>query len=333
MADFAASNIRGALMALLAFGLYATHDAVVKYLGAAYSPLQIIFFSTLFAFPLLALMLVRDRTDGNLWPRRPGWVFLRAGVAVVNVACGFYAFSVLPLAQAYAIFFVMPMLVTLLAIPMLGERIGIRRGIAIAVGLVGVLIVLQPGRAPLGLGQLAALAAAATGAFVSVVIRKIGAEERSAVLMIYPMIANFVAMGIALPFVYRPLPVEHLGLLALMSGLGFLGGLSIIAAYRHAPAVIVAPMHYSQMLWAALYGWLFFGEGLDPATGLGAAVIVASGLYIVLREDTPRVSQTRPVLQSGQRTDSVSVFKLSHLLKPRDRNGTDGGRGSGGQDG
>jgi S-adenosylmethionine uptake transporter len=311
------NHLKGAAASLMAFGLYASHDALVKYLGATYAPFQTIFYSTLFAFPLVTVMLMRDREAGTLRPRHPGWVAARTGVAVINVICGFYAFSVLPLAQAYAVFFAMPLLITLMAIPMLGERVGIHRGLAVVAGLIGVLIVLRPGHAPLGLGQLAALGAATAGAFVSVVLRKIGGEERSAVIMLYPMVANFVVMIFFLPFVYRPMPVEHLGLLGLMSLLGFSGGLFIILAYRSAPAVIVAPMQYSQIIWAALYGVLFFDERIDTWTLAGTAVIVLSGIYIVLREGTPRVSENRPVLESRPRAEVGVIPRLTGRLLRR----------------
>jgi S-adenosylmethionine uptake transporter len=313
------SQLRGALLSLTAFGLYATHDAAVKFLGSSYSPIQIIFFSTLLSFPLVTLMLMRDPTDGNLRPRHPWWVAARTGAAILNVLSGFYAFSVLPLAQAYAVFFAMPLMITLLAIPMLGERIGPRRGVAVCVGLVGVLIVLRPGSAEIGLGQLSALVAAATGAFVSVVVRKIGQEERSAVLMLYPMVANFIFAAAILPFVYRPLPFDHLALLALMSALGFAGGLFIIAAYRTAPAIIVAPMHYSQIVWAALYGSLFFNESVDGWTLAGTTVIILSGIYIVLREDSPTVSKNRPVLASPTRAETGIFPRLLGRILPRER--------------
>ncbi|MGL4238992.1 DMT family transporter, partial [Tabrizicola sp.] len=150
----AQSNMRGALLSLLAFALYATHDVVVKVLGGSYSPFQIIFFSGLLSFPIVTIMLMSDRTDGNLIPRHPWWTALRTFTAVLTGLFGFYAFSVLPLAQTYSILFAMPLLITLLAIPILGEKVGLRRGIAVAVGLIGVLIVLRPGSAELGLGHL-----------------------------------------------------------------------------------------------------------------------------------------------------------------------------------
>ena len=213
-------NLRGALFSLVAFGIYATHDVVIKFLGADYSSFQIIFFSGLLGFPLVSLMLMSDRSDGNLIPRHPWWSLIRSITAVTTGAAGFYAFSVLPLAQTYAILFAMPLLITLLAIPMLGEKVGMRRGIAVFVGLIGVLVVLRPGSAELSFGHLAALGAAVTGALNSLIVRKIGSAERAAVLMLYPMLASVFATGAMMPFVYKPMPVEHLGLMGVIAGLG-----------------------------------------------------------------------------------------------------------------
>lgn len=313
------SNLRGALLSLAAFGVYATHDVVVKFLGDTYSPFQTIFFSGLLSFPLVTMLLMSDRTDGTLIPRHPWWSALRSISAVATGVMGFFAFSQLPMAQCYAIFFAMPLLITLMAIPMLGEKVGIRRGLAVVVGLLGVMVVLRPGSAPLGLGHLAALGAAFTGALTSVIVRKIGPEERSVVLMLYPMVLSFIAMGLTMPFVYVPMPVEHLGLAGVIALLGMIGALLSIAAYRTAPAVIVAPMQYSQIMWAALYGWLFFGEQVDSWTWAGTAVIVASGIYIVLREGTPSVSRNRPVLENRSRLDIGTMPRISLWLKRIDR--------------
>lgn len=315
----ASQTVKGAALSLAAFALYATHDVVVKFLGASYSPFQTIFFAGLLTFPLVSVMLLTDRSGGTLIPRHPGWSLLRTLTAVLNGIAGFYAFSMLPLAQCYAIFFAMPVLITLMAIPLLGEKIGLRRGIAVVVGLIGVGIVLRPGDVDLNLGHLAALTAALMGAMTSVIVRKIGHAERSVVLMLYPMMGNFVVMALALPFVYRPMPIEHLGLLAVMAGLGLMAGLLIIMAYRMAPAVIVAPMQYSQILWAALFGSLLFGEEIDLWTGIGAAVIIASGIYIVLREGTPKVSENRPVLETRSRFDAGSFPRISLWIRFFDR--------------
>lgn len=309
------NNVKGALLALLSFAIFATHDVVVKFLGEAqYSPIQIIFFSVLFGFPLVTLMLMRDRTDGNLRPRHPWWTALRTGSAVVTGVTAFYAFSVLPLAQTYAILFAAPLLITLLAIPILGEKVGIRRGLAVVAGLAGVLIVLRPGAAPLGLGHAAALAAAVFSSLASVIVRKIGAEERSVVLLLYPMVANFIVLGCALPFVYQPMPIEHLGMIGIIALFGFVAMLLIIAAYRTAEAVIVAPMQYSQMIWAAIFGYLIFEETPDRYTLIGAGVIIASGIYIVLREGRAKASRTTPVLRTQSRHETGTLPRISTLM-------------------
>jgi S-adenosylmethionine uptake transporter len=309
------SNLRGALLALLSFSIYATSDAIVKYVGASYSPFQNIFFSVMFGFPMVALMLMSDRTEGNLRPRKPGPTLLRSGLVVVNALCGFYAFAVLPLGEAYSIFFSSPLLITLFAIPMLGEKVGLHRGVAIVIGLIGVLIVMRPGGSHFGLGHIAAVAAAVIFAVNSVLMRKTGASERSVVIMLYPMIANFVVCSIALPFVYKPMPIEHLGLIALMSVLGFIAGLFSIAAYRRAPAVIVAPMQYSQIIWGTIFGAVVFHETHDLLTVVGTAIIILSGIYIVLREGTPTVSNTRPVLETKSRFDLGQMPRLSAWMR------------------
>ena len=308
-------TLRGALTALVAFGLYSTHDVVVKVLGHHYSSFQIIFFSALLSFPVVSILLMSDKTDGNLVPRHPWWSLARSLTGVATGAMAFYAFSVLPMAQCYAMLFAMPLLITLLSVPMLGEKVGVHRGIAVAVGLLGVLIVLRPGAEPLSLGHLAGLGAAVCGALSSVIVRKIGKDERSIVLMMYPMLASVVLMGLVMPFVYRPMPIEHLGMQAVVAVLGMCGAFLSILAYRAAPAVVVAPMQYSQILWAAVYGWLFFDEDIDRYTAIGAGVVIASGIYIVLREGTPHVSQNRPVLENRSRLDTGTLPRISLWLR------------------
>ncbi len=308
-------NLSGPLFALLAFGIFATHDVVVKYLGGVYSPFQIIFFTTLFSFPLVTFMLMRDATEGHLIPKFPGWMALRTLSAVMAAAAAFYAFSTLPLAQVYTIIFASPLLITLLAIPVLGEKVGLHRMFAVIVGLAGVVVVLRPGSSVLELGHLAALGTAVFGALASVIVRRIGRDERTVVLMLYPMAANFVVMGALLAFVYKPMPVEHLGATAVISLLGFAGGLLLIAAYRNGDAAIVAPMQYSQILWATGYGFLLFDETVDRETLIGAGIIIASGIYIVAREARLGAKSQTPVLRTRSRGPTAASFRISPLLR------------------
>lgn len=315
MQAVAKSNLRGALLALTAFGLYATHDVFVKILGATYAPFQIVFFSVLLSFPLVTLMLMRDRTKDTLIPVHPWWTALRTASAVVTGGSAFYAFSVLPLAQVYAILFAAPLIITVLSIPILGERVGVHRWGAVIVGLVGVMIVLRPAAEPLGPGHAAALTASVGSSLTAVIIRKIGRDERSAVLLLYPMMANAVVMGSILPFVFVPVGGIEFAMFAAMAAFGFTAGLLIIAAYKSGDATVVAPMQYSQILWAAVYGFAYFDEFPDLWTWIGAGVIIGSGIYIVLRESLRGISRTTPVLRTRSRPETGTQPRLSTIEK------------------
>lgn len=306
-------NLKAALMALTAFGLFASHDVIIKVLGGGYSPVQIVFFSVLFSFPLAMLYLLRDATPGTLIPVHPWWMAARTLAAVITGFCAFYAFSVLPLAQVYAILFAAPLLITILAIPILGEQVKLRRWLAVGVGLTGVLVVLRPGEAELELGHLAALISAICGSFASIIVRKIGRDERAVVIMLYPMMANFIVMAALLPFVYQPLPLADLGKLGVVAVLAWTAGRFLIAAYNSGEAVIVAPMQYSQILWASLYGILFFDETPGTSTIIGSAIIIASGLFIVLRESKAPGSE-QPVLRTRSRPETGTTPRVSPFL-------------------
>lgn len=311
--------MKGAFFALAAFAIFATHDVFIKALGGSYSPVQIIFFSTLMSFPLVTFMLMRDQTEGHLRPVHPWWTAFRTLCAVITAMSAFYAFSVLPLAQTYAILFAAPLLITVLSIPILGEKVGWRRGLAVIVGLCGVIVVLRPGSTDLSLGHLAGLSAAIFGALASIIVRKIGQDERTVVLMLYPMAANFVIMSALLLLVYKPMPVEHLGGIGLISLLGFIAGLFLIAAYRNSEAAIVAPMQYSQIIWATIFGYVIFDESVDSGTIIGSAIIIASGLYIVFRESAGGSSDNTPVLRTRSRGYTAASFRISPLLRKRNR--------------
>ncbi|MEI4488179.1 DMT family transporter [Frigidibacter sp. MR17.14] len=196
MEDTGRNNVQGALYALAAMGVYATHDVIIKTLGAHYTAFQIVFFAALLSFPLVTLILVRDRSGGNLRPVHPWWTALRTACAVITGTSAFYAFSVLPLAQTYALLFATPLLVTVFSVPILGEKVHARRWAAVVVGLIGVLIVLRPGGdTQLGLGHAAGMVSALTASLAAVTVRKIARDERPVVLMLFPLLGNFLAMA------------------------------------------------------------------------------------------------------------------------------------------
>ncbi|WP_309663709.1 DMT family transporter [Tabrizicola sp.] len=279
------SNLIGALLGLLAMGLFAASDITIKALGSSYNPFQIIFFAGLMSVPLIAGLAMADPTAAPLRPVQPRLMALRCIVVLVNGIFGTYAFATLPLAQAYAIFFTMPIFVTFLSAVLLGERIDLPRGMAVLAGLVGVIVALDPGRATLQWGHAAALAGAVVGAGNYVIIRVSGTQERTVVMILYPLMLQLLVAALVLPFVYTPMPFGDLALTALMATVSFAGYLAIISAYRRAPGIVVAPMQYSQIIWAAIFGALLFDEAMSAQTILGVAVIILAGIVIVARQD------------------------------------------------
>jgi S-adenosylmethionine uptake transporter len=292
-------TLKGLAAALLAFGLFSSHDALIKWLGGHYSVFQIIFFSMLFAFVPMALMMLADKAVDNFRPRHPWLVLLRGGLAIASMSGGFYAFVVLPLAEVYALLFTMPLLITALSVPLLGEKVRAQRWAAVIVGLVGVLIVLRPGVTELTIGHGAALMAAFANALSTILVRKLGGQERPAVLILYPMILSMAAMSMTLPVVYVPVELTHLGLMAAIGFLSVIAQFLTITAYKAAPAAVVAPLQYSQILWASFFGMLFFAETPDIYVGVGSSVIILSGIFVVWRESRQNVSNKTPVLKTA----------------------------------
>ena len=294
--------LRGVGLSLMGFAAFSMHDAFIKSIDGV-PVFQIVFFVVLFSFVPFALFLAIDGTERSLRPQLPVLVGLRCLFSVIGLMCVFYAFGRLPMAEVYSLLFAAPILITLLAIPILGERVRLIRWFAILLGMLGVLVVLRPGTTDLTIAHLAAVGAATCTALVSVVTRKIGSREQSVTLILYPMLSNVVITGIATIFVYVPLPGDVLLRLCAVGVLSVIGQSLMIQAYRASEAQFVAPMQYSQMLWALVYGAFVFNETVDQTVLMGSAVIVFSGLLFIWRELVASVSKpvlsTRNVRMSG----------------------------------
>ena len=273
--------MRGALLSLCAFCAYACTDVSIKALGRDLNSFQVMFFAAACTVPfILAQIFWMDR-KASLKPALPGLTALRVLITLFGSAFVTYTFTHLPLAQCYAILFTMPMIITLLAWPLLGERIDPGRGLIILLGFGGVLIALQPGTTQFQLAHLTAICGAITGALNSLLLRKIGHRERSGVILLYPVLVQALATSLIMPFVWHPLSLHDWQIGILMGFLGTAGGLFIIAAYRTAPAIVVAPMQYSQIMWASALGYLFWGERPSLATASGIGVIIAAGMLLL----------------------------------------------------
>lgn len=309
----ASNSTRGFGLALLAFGVFATHDTLIKALGNSYSVFQIIIFSTLFAFLPITIVMMVDRSVDNFRPHHPWLIMARTLCSLIAMSSAFYAFTALPLTEVYALLFATPLFITVLSVPLLGETVRLQRWIAVLVGFAGVMVVLRPGASEFTYGHGAALLAAGASSFANIIVRKIGSEERSAVLILFPMISSIVVMAALMPFVYQPVELPDLGIMALIGLLVTFAQIAMIAAYRAAPAVVIAPVQYSQILWAVAFGYLFFNETPDIWVAVGASIIISSGIFVVWRESRSDVSDNKPVSRIGNpRVDAGPSPKPKH---------------------
>jgi S-adenosylmethionine uptake transporter len=275
------SNLRGAFLSLGAFFAYACTDVSIKALGQNMSSFQVMFLSAACTLPFVLAQILWKTPRVSLWPRMPGMTLARIAISLIGSAFVTYSLTHLPLAQCYAVFFTMPLMITLIAWPMLGEPIDPLRGVIILVGFGGVLIALQPGTTDFQLAHLTAICGAVTGALNSLLLRKIGHGESSGVILLYPTLAQFLVAGVVMLFIWQPISLTDVQVGLQMGFLGTMGGLLIIAAYRVAPSIVVAPMQYSQIIWASALGLIFFGERPSLMNAVGIGVIIAAGLALL----------------------------------------------------
>ena len=286
------SNLRGALLSLGAFFAYACTDVSIKALGLGMPSFQVMFLSALCTLPFVLVQIFTTDRRASLWPQLPRLTFLRVVIGLLGSGFVTYSFTHLPLAQCYAIFFTMPLMITLIAWPMLGEPIDPSRGFIILIGFAGVLIALQPGSTDFQLAHLTAICGAVTGALNSLLLRKIGHREKAGVILLYPVLGQLLGAGLLMPFVWQPITGQDVQIGLLMGFLGTAGGLLIIAAYRVAPSIVVAPMQYSQIIWASALGLILWGERPSLITAAGIGVIVAAGLALLFAAGRPQVQRS-----------------------------------------
>ncbi|MBN8630895.1 MAG: DMT family transporter [Rhodobacterales bacterium] len=280
------SPLKGVLLGLAGFGLFSMADATIKFLGGSYHPVQIVAFAGLFTLPLIGLLWLRSPM--SLRPVHPWLMAIRTLALIGNGLLVTYAFTALPLAQAYAIFFTLPLMLTLLAWPVLGDRVDATGGFAVVLGLIGVLVALNPGRVDFDLAHLAAVLGTVLAAIHYLIVRKTGGVEASVAMLLYPVLGQTLTAFLLLPGRYVPMPAADLATVASVSLTGMGGTVLMISAYRAAPPVVVAPTQYSQIAWAALFGALFFAEPMTASTTIGMVIIAAAGLLVVARPDRNR---------------------------------------------
>lgn len=284
------SPTEGVALAFLGFAFYAWSDAAVKLLHGALPPFEVVCIGALLGLPAVPFVCgPGDRLRDAFRASSLGVWALRGALAVAGSLGSVVAFTHLSMPEAFSLIFLLPAFVTILSVVVLGERVGWRRWSAVVLGFVGVLVVLRPGFRALGIGHLAAACSALAGAGTVVMLRALGGREKPVSLYGAGLMGPIVVSGLlAAPGFVLPTAREWL----LLAGYGLLAavaGVLVQIASRLAPATLVAPTQYSQMLWAIAFGAFVFGDPPDAPTYAGAAIIVGSGLFTLLRERARRV--------------------------------------------
>jgi len=278
------SSIKGILYMCLGVACLAFGDAVSKWLGEVHSPVQIIFFRTLVSLPLVLLLAHLGGGLRVLKTRRPGVHLLRGLIYTGTMGCFVLGLTLMPLAEGTAIAFAAPLFVSLLSVPLLGERVGKPVLAASVVGFIGVIVVVRPSVDGVSLGALSMIGAAVFYALMMITARRYGGHEHLWAMVFYMTLVPFLITAAVLPWVWHtPLP-WHWPAFLLAGVLGVGATAFITLAFRHAPAAIAAPFDYTAMVWAVLLGWWIWGEVPDLGVLIGGALIIGSGLAIAYQE-------------------------------------------------
>ncbi len=276
---------RAALLMLASVALFSLMDAGLKTLSAHYPPFQVAALRGLSSLPIVLAWV--SWTAGPMSLLRVRWSLhlLRGVLGIAMMASFVYALKRLPLSTAYSIFFVAPLLITALSVPILGEQVGPRRWTAIGIGLLGVLVVLRPtGEGVLSLAGVAVLVAAVGYSVSAITVRVIARTDSTQAITFWLLALMAVGAGALAWPAWVPLRTEDAWLIGGIGVAGALGQYTITEAFRLGEASLIAPLEYTALVWGVALDLALWGVLPDSITWLGAAIIIASGLYLIRRE-------------------------------------------------
>jgi drug/metabolite transporter (DMT)-like permease len=268
-------------------------DTLAKYLLQYYPTPQVLwarfFFHLLFAAAIMGPGLVIGLRSGRLHLQ-----LLRSVLLLLTTSLFFLGLRTVPLATATAILFLTPLVVTVLSIPLLDEKVGVRRLAGVLVGLAGALVIVRPGFDAMSIGMLLLLAGAISNAFYQLVTRQVRHYDGMTTTLFYTALAGAMVFSTVAPLNWQPPDAFDWGLFIALGLFGGLSQLCLIRAFRLAPAAVVSPFSYTGMVWAVAFGFLVFTELPDLWTLVGAMLIIGSGLYVFHRERALERSVSRP---------------------------------------
>lgn len=276
---------------IIVFGI---QDAVAKLLVQSYSPFQIVMMRY-WGFTLFALILVARQAPLRqaLRSRAVGWQVLRGVLLIADIWFFALALRTVPLGELQAIVIVYPLLVTLFAIPLLGEKVGIFRFAAVVAGFLGALFIVRPGGVPLDWGVAFALLSATLYALYIVITRKVAHIDSAATSMTYTALVGLVLSSGVGVFFWQPMPWGDFGLVVITMVTTCAGHGLMIYALGMAPASTLQPFNYFSLPWAIVLSIVIFGHWIDGVSLLGAAIIAVAGLVVMWRERTRKVPVTK----------------------------------------
>ncbi|WP_407493246.1 DMT family transporter [Pseudooceanicola sp. MF1-13] len=276
------ATLTGAALVLIYTALISSADGITKLLAGGYAAPQLYAVSG----GLVALFCViadrMARKPAGLRTTQPVPMAIRSVTTVIAGVAFFYAFRLLPFAEVFIFIGLMPLMAGLMSGPILGERVSLKVWIALGVGFLGVLTLFPEGIHAVTWGHLIALIACFSGTLSMVMARFVGRREsNSLALVFYPNMLNMIVMAAALPFVFTPMPLIDLGLAVAYAGFLFGARWLLVIALRLLPAYTATPLMNLQFVWMVLIGIVVFREYPEGHVYLGAAIVAASGLYLV----------------------------------------------------
>ena len=281
---------RAIILTIFTVAVFGIQDVVSKTLVQTYSPFQVTMMRY-WGFALFAFFLVLRQAPLKqaLQSRVPGWQVLRGSLLIIEIWFFAMALQSVPLGELQAISLVYPLLVTLFAIPLLGEKVGVFRFVAVAVGFAGALVIVRPGGLPMGWGVLAALISATLYSLYIVITRKVSQFDSAATSMAYTGLMGLLLSTAVGVFHWQPMAWSDFALVATIMVTSCLGHGLMVFALSMAPASTVQPFNYFSLPWAIFLSALVFGHWIDGISLIGAVIIVAAGLVVMARERMRKV--------------------------------------------
>jgi drug/metabolite transporter (DMT)-like permease len=279
------SRLRGIVCMLIAVFAFTVLDTMMKYLGQRYSLLQVSALRGAASLPFIVMLAFLTRRESELLPKRWGLQIARGLLTVVTLVLFVYGLRTLSLSGAYAIFLCAPLCITAFSVVLLRERVDWQRWLAIIGGFVGVVVLLKPtSNEMISIAALAVLAATICYALGAIMIRQLSKTETTlSISFTFLLVIAVVASVLAAPQ-WQHMPVGDTSLVFLLGLSGAAGQYFMVEAYRCAPASVIAPFDYTQLLWAMLFDWLLWQTIPQTRMLFGAAVVIFSGLYLIFRE-------------------------------------------------